>query len=291
MIDLKHRVGVLRNRVERGLRRRLRRNENPGRGLDVRADDTFIVSYPKSGNTWTRFLVASLLHPESRTDFGNIDQRCPTIYKATAAALETLPSPRVLKSHEYFDPRYPRVIYIVRDPRDVLVSYFHYQQRKGVIGAGTDVASFASHFLSGRLNTFGTWQENVASWLAARGGRPDFLLLRYEDMLANAALELSRIANFIGRPTTDEEIARVVASCSFESMRELEAETGDRSAHMRHVREDIGFVRQGKSGGWQGEVPAQVVSALETAWGAQIQQLGYQTSKSATSRRTLITDP
>lgn len=275
MIEIKQRVTTLRTRMERSLRRKLRQSENPGRGLDVRPDDTFIVSYPKSGNTWTRFLVASLLHPSSPTDFSNIDQRCPTIYKASTSELAALRGPRVLKSHEYFDPRYPRVIYIVRDPRDVLVSYFHYQHRKGFIDGSVDITRFAKDFLAGRLNGFGTWQENVASWIAARGERSDFLLLRYEEMLANPTAQLSRISQFLACSSTDQELARAVENCSFERMRELESSTGSRSRHMRAAREDIGFVRKGKSGGWQQEVPPAVVAELEAAWGPQIMRLGY----------------
>ena len=35
-----------------------------GRDLAVYADDTFVVSYPRSGNTWTRFLVANLVYTD-----------------------------------------------------------------------------------------------------------------------------------------------------------------------------------------------------------------------------------
>ena len=48
-----------------------------GRYFEVFDDDTFIVSFPKSGNTWTRFLIANLLHPEEPANFDNIDQLIP----------------------------------------------------------------------------------------------------------------------------------------------------------------------------------------------------------------------
>lgn len=278
MIDLKQRLGALRMRLERGLRRRLQQVEQPGRNLDVHADDTYIVSYPKSGNTWVRFLVSSLLHPTSRTDFANIDERVPTIYKASTSALAALPRPRVLKSHEYFDPRYPRVIYVVRDPRDVLVSYFHYQRRKGDIDEGETMSEFADRFMAGRLSPFGSWQENVASWLAVRDTGEDFLLVRYEDLLAETSIQLGRIARFLGREATERELTRVVAECSFDTMRALEAETGNRSAHLRHVRTDIGFVRQGKSGTWATELPEAVSSNIERRWHPLLERLGYETS-------------
>src|SRR2546426_5032921 len=91
-----------------------------GRTLAVRPDDTFIVSYPRSGNTWTRFLVANLLHPETAATFAKIERLVPDAEAQSSRYLRKLPSPRAIKSHSYFNPRYPRVIYIVRDPRDVV---------------------------------------------------------------------------------------------------------------------------------------------------------------------------
>src|SRR5881397_1861057 len=92
-----------------------------GRRLTVFPDDVFIVSYPRSGNTWTRFLVGNLVYQDEPVTFANIESRIPEIYLFPDRVLRSLPRPRMLKSHECFDPRYQRVIYIVRDPRDVVV--------------------------------------------------------------------------------------------------------------------------------------------------------------------------
>lgn len=51
----------------------------PGRRLGIFPDDLFLVSYPKSGNTWTRFLVANLVYPERNPDFSNINDLLPDI--------------------------------------------------------------------------------------------------------------------------------------------------------------------------------------------------------------------
>src|SRR5664279_2390146 len=90
-----------------------------GRHFEVFHDDAFIVSFPKSGNTWTRFLIANLLHPEEPANFGNIDRLVPESESLTRNELGRVPRPRIMKSHEYFDARFRKVIYIVRDPRDV----------------------------------------------------------------------------------------------------------------------------------------------------------------------------
>src|ERR1700751_2174698 len=96
--------------------------DRAGRNFAVYPDDTFVVSYPRSGNTWTRFLIANLLHPEEPATFLNIGRLVPDAEVQSSRYMRSIPSPRVIKSHTYFDPRYPRVIYIVRDPRDVAPS-------------------------------------------------------------------------------------------------------------------------------------------------------------------------
>lgn len=102
--------------------------------MEVRDDDIFLVSYPKSGNTWLRFLVANYFVGDQLTvDLRNIEIIVPDIYVHNIYYFEKLKGPRIIKSHELFDPRYGKTIYIVRDPRDVALSYWHFQIKKKLI--------------------------------------------------------------------------------------------------------------------------------------------------------------
>src|SRR5712692_2587973 len=76
-----------------------------GRNLTVFDDDVFLVSYPRSGNTWTRFLIGNLLHQDDPVTFGNIESRIPEIYFNPDHVMRRLTRPRILKSHECFQPR------------------------------------------------------------------------------------------------------------------------------------------------------------------------------------------
>ena len=171
-----------------------------GRQLAVRPDDTFIVSYPRSGNTWTRFLIANLLFGDQPVSFTNIERLIPDAEALSNRYLKGIPSPRVIKTHQYFDHRYPKVLYITRDPRDVLLSYYHFSRKYRHIADDYPLEQYIHGVVTGTLHStaWGTWAENVGTWLAARNGRPTFLLLRYEDLLEDTQTDLAKVARFFG---------------------------------------------------------------------------------------------
>jgi hypothetical protein len=260
--------------------------DKAGNGLTVFPDDTFIVSYPKSGNTWTRFLIGNLMYPEG-VDFSNINQLVPDPEDLSKRVLKRLPRPRILKSHQSFDPRYERVICIVRDPRDVALSQYHFQMKRVVIEEGFPLERFVARFVAGEVNPevkyeYGSWGENVGSWLAARRNSKkfqigsNFLLVRYEDMVDNPKGELSRIARLLGIDPTAERLAKAVERSSAEQMRKLEKAQGHLWSSTKDTLQDKPFVRTAKAGGWRTGLPTSCVREIESAWGRLMIELGYE---------------
>ncbi len=248
----------------------------PGRTLVILPDDVFLASFPKSGNTWSRFLLANLLYPKQPATFANIHRLIPEPASTTKRDFSRMPRPRIIKSHECFDPRYPRVIYIVRDPRDVAVSQYHYHRKLKKIGDDSPIETFVTRFLAGETCPHGSWGENVVTWLATREGDPRFLLLRYEDMVADTAGELTRIAGFLGISAGAEQIALAVERSSVAQMRKLEQSQTDDCSLTKGSRKDLSFVRAASSGGWRSELPESLVARIEAAWGPLMRHLGYE---------------
>jgi hypothetical protein len=247
------------------------------RGLTVYPDDTFLVSFPRSGNTWTRFLVCNLINPDHPVTFAQLESRIPEIYDVTDRALRAFPRPRILKSHESFDPRYKKIIYIVRDPRDVVLSYYEFQLKRRVITEECGFEEFVPRFMASEFEPkTGSWRDHVLGWIATRSGQNNFLLLRYEDMLANTTQEAAKITSFLGLDCTAQRIARAVELSSADRMRTLEKEQSEEWKETKGTRQDKPFVRNAISGGWKSALPEHCVSQLETEWGDVMRSVGYE---------------
>jgi hypothetical protein len=253
-----------------------------GRGVTVFPDDIFLVSYPRSGNTWTRFLLGNLIDQNNPVTFSNIEARIPEIYFNRDRVLRQLPRPRMLKSHECFQPHYPRVIYLVRDPRDVAISFYHHNVKARNISDDYPMAKFVPRFIAGEFDPkFGSWRDNVLSWTLVRKEDPGFLLLRYEDMKLDTVRVLASVVAFLDRcafrkiDSNPEALRRTVELSSAENMRALEKQDASSWVLTKGTRSDKPFVRSATSGGWKTQLDPESVAAIESAWGSLMQKLAY----------------
>src|SRR5215472_5151168 len=285
-------------RIRGGIKRLLGLNTG-GRNFPVFPDDTFLVSYPRSGNTWTRFLIANLLFAESNVSFLNVDYLIPDPFNINRRALAKIPRPRFIKSHEYFDPRYKRVIYIVRDPRDVVLSSYHFHRKQRQIPDEYSINQYVTRFLAGEVwgmyaswdqnvsswlatprahrigGLFGSWRDSVSSWLNAPIDGSNFLVLRYETMVAEPARELKKIAAFLGVQATPELLAQVGTRSSASELRKLEQSQAKNWVMTKNTRQDVPFVGSARAGGWKFNLPADSVAEIEKSLGPLMTVLGY----------------
>jgi len=244
-------AGLVRRAYRRSPLRRLARVDWTHRGL--RPDDVFIASYPRSGNAWLAFIVLELCGRHAT--FDSVRFEVPIVGAHSRAPALVPGGGRFIKTHEQYLPAYRRAIHLVRDPRDVALSYFRFMQREGslVFRAGDDVDAtfdtFLGAFIRGRLHPSGTWQGHLRSWLdAAASGNATILRLRYEDMRADPALQVGNIAAWLGFDISSAEAAQVAERCSLERMRAAERES-DPSVFGR-VRPEVAYVGPASVGGW-----------------------------------------
>lgn len=234
----------------------------------IYSDDVFLVSYPKSGNTWIRFLIANYLKNNSgnNVDFHTIQRIIPEVGR-NDEAIKYLPRPRIIKSHATYT-KYPKVIYVVRDGRDVYVSYYFYR-----INWLPPETRFRE-FLERRDHYPCLWGEHVRSWLFKINKPSNILIIRYEDMLDNCFEQLHKIVKFIGLDVKGEQMQQAVEASSFKNMRSLEMERG--RPYKEQERGPDVFLRHGKSGDWRELFGQEEKALFKAREGKVLIRLGYE---------------
>jgi Sulfotransferase domain len=245
---------------------------------------TWIASYPKSGNTWVRAIVDRIVHPERPMDINALRKTAPGFSSLTQRFVErngirlsgsgpgevrrwwrevqreiceAADDDIFIKTHNvaakfdsgpFPDPGLSAgAIYILRDPRDVALSYaWHYKMTLGlaVIALCTSSAFNIKQEQLGLTELLMSWGEHVFGWTSLKGC--PLLVLRYEDLLANPAAGVRQIATFLHKPLSSEQVDAIVAATSFQELQ------GQEKAHgfNESVRSD-GFFRVGTAGQWR----------------------------------------
>ncbi len=240
-----------------------------------RSDDVYLVSYPRSGNTWMRVILSELLYGESGRSIKDLQYYIPDIHVKVRVA-EVIPSGyHVVKSHfPYNNPRrmsnYRRVVYLVRDPRDVVLSYYRYMTALGYYNGKLE--AFLPDWLCGRVWPC-SWQEHVNSWTGHRAEDLgiNLLIIRYEDLLFNAENEISRLASFLALDVSQEWMRHAITSAYVQEMRAKE----ERGMRREERAEGFQFVGAATSGQWQNTLTAEQVDQIISHARNPMERHGY----------------
>jgi hypothetical protein len=211
-------------------------------------EDIYLVSYPKSGNTWLRFLIANLLKTHFEIDravnFFSIHELIPDIhtsrYLRDSGYFAEFNLPRIIKSHANYNPYYNRVILLVRDPRDVCVSYYYFLQQRGTIPSSWTV----SDFIRNKKYGVTAWVKHSQSWYRLLHDRQIVQVFRYEDLLTEPEAQLAKIADLLGIHITAESIKQAIEWASKSAMKH--SENTHLSSYLIEHR-SMEFVRQAKA--------------------------------------------
>jgi hypothetical protein len=236
----------------------------------VRSDDAMLISYPRSGSTWLRFLLYEVLTGES-AEFGSVQEGIPGP-GARRSAPPMLPNGgRLMSAHDRYRHHPARTIYLVRDVRDVLLSEYRQVVRGGWFGGSLD--EFLGLFLEGLVNPFGSWADHVRYWIGPGVGRPDRLVVTFESLRSSPETTLATILAFLRTERATEDISRAIAGNTVERMRQKE----DRAEEHHFVKVDptSHFVGRGIVGGWREELTHEQLAQIERHMGPEMDGLGY----------------
>jgi Sulfotransferase domain len=273
----------------------------------------WLASYPKSGNTWTRTFLHNLLSlmdgDRGEHDINQINEYTtwdlaaaryepflgkkakdadrseiaaarPKVQAAIAAQTDGL---SLVKTHHalVMDRGQPTLnfavtsgaIYLVRNPLDVAVSFAYHMgapideaiRQMGETGLETRVTEKSVY------EVYGSWSEHVASWT----GKPHRAVhvARYEDLLADATVQFSRIVRHLMMPLAASQIEEAIERSSFERLKAQEEAHGFREK----PEAAKSFFREGKAGGWRDRLTRRQVRTIVRDHGQQMARFGYLT--------------
>jgi hypothetical protein len=249
------------------------------------ARDVFLATYPRSGTTWICCVAAELLFQISPKSLTEIDSIVPDVHALPEKSAVPAASQYLVKSHFPLNGappfgEYRRVIYMVRDPRDVMLSYHRYSRFLSKYPG--DLKEFARDWTAGRIWPC-SWQEHVNSWLAPRSRVPPFELtvLRYEDFVADPIGQTAVLAKVLGVDPGRTRIEEIVADTSSDRMRERESEGKN------GISPEFNFIGAAKAGNWeqlQAGDDRDAISIVDEFARSAMLRGGYASSTEATGR-------
>jgi hypothetical protein len=280
----------------------------------------WLASYPKSGNTLVRSLLASYFF--SKDGICNFDlikniKQFPKValfeqlgldiknekeliknYIKVQESINKKNEVQFLKTHSYlFNIENNAftdlnnslgVIYIVRDPRNVVTSYANFLNISPMDAADhlIHTTQIGGNPLDNNLDergiTYtGAWNGNFDSWKSFKS-QGKYLLIKYEDLITNKEETLKKILKFIHKlkninfEINETKLKNVIESTSFENMKNLEKEKGFTEARInKETGEKILFFYLGQNNNWKKLLDLEIVKKIEKAFKKEMEELGY----------------
>lgn len=248
--------------------------------------DVIVSTYPKSGTNWT-MQIAQEIAWRGEAEFDFIHDVIPwpdATVKTAVAPLEdsaqAYQSPtgyRIIKSHldaEYIpyneDAKY---IIVVRDPKEVLVSAFHFENGffEKMVGAGVPLAAYVDGFLRGEF-VYSPWAGHTAGWWVLRQ-KANVLILFYHEMKQNPSAAIQRVAGFLDVALTDAQFAAVAEKSSYAYMKAHNHKFSPPAPPDYPVQGKIEMVRSGQSGAAPHELTTTQQTAIDTFCMAELERL------------------
>ena len=238
--------------------------------MQGREPDICFVSYPKCGRTWIMYLFDQFYTEQGRAGYGR-DSNWFTLPNGQTLKFEHeqgnwVPAPPRLEDLSFDAERYrdKKVIFLVRDPRDVLISSWYHLTYREPIYSGSK-----SQFIREDLVGIRKVIAFMNLWLENKHVPQDFMMLRYEELKEGPGEKLRQMLEFMGEgDLSDDLIARAVEMSSFENMKKAENTRSSGSPWLNPGKRPTSKamkVRKGKVGGFRDELSEYDIRYLDKA--------------------------
>jgi len=231
-------------------------------------EDVFVVSYPKSGATWFQSLAAGVYYgvlPEFGPPLLVHRELVPDIY--ATKHYRRYSTPMLFKSHQLPQPEYRKVVYLLRDGRDAMVSYYHFNLALQLSVDFLNMVRQGTHLVVGK------WHEHVEAWLA-NPFQAQMIVIKYEDLKQDPVKELERFCAFLGIERERSFLELIARSAHFDKMRRREEKVGW-GVEIPQWSKGRFFIRRGTVGSYKDEMPPEVLTAFLQDAAPTLRKTGY----------------
>lgn len=257
----------------------------------------WLASYPKSGNTWLRFMLHAYLYGPPKASI-EVAQHIHDIHRPVQG--QQKPGElEIMKTHFMLTDQHPRLsetsgaIHIIRNPRDVALSALNYRKLAGEGSRAFTETGYLKGFIRSQGDLewnrlgFGSWADHARSW--ANNDRFPVLTLRYEDLKEDSAAGLRAMIDFIKADFDQARFDAALKASSFDEMRALEIREKQNQKSEKNpldkrlfigtpkaTRKGVFFVNKGASGQSLATVSPRIEQAFVEAFTEPMREFGYE---------------
>ena len=279
----------------------------------------WLASYPKSGNTWVRSFLSSLMYKED----GLADLNSMSIsqyplrvhFKGSVNEFDNLKllSEKWISSQDFLNldneikffkthhvmcnfgknsfTNYENtfgVIYIVRDPRNVITSILNYYSKKNYEEAkeflfdegkiiGVDLSKKYEYENDNSIITLiSSWKNHYNSW---KNFKKNFLLIKYENLINNERNEFLKIRNYLEEKLdlkfSDSKFDKAISSNSFSKLKKIEETEGFSENVKINSKPDVNFFNLGPENNYKNLLDEKISKEIEKMFYSEMKELGY----------------
>ncbi|KAM8846764.1 sulfotransferase family 2, cytosolic sulfotransferase 3 [Synchiropus picturatus] len=227
--------------------------------FSVQDTDVFAVTYPKSGTVWMQQILPLVLNGGDLTPIQTIPNwdRAPWLEDGRLrVVVDQLPCPRLMVTHFHYKMMPPsfftskaKVVYVMRNPKDIVVSSFHFHKIAAFLEDPGTFEEFLDKFLDGNV-LFGKWTEHIKSWKHTDLG-DRIMFITYEEMIEDLPAAIRKLSKFLGKNLSEDVVQKIAENCSFQSMKDNNMSNLSLVPKSYINQEETSFLRKGIAGDWK----------------------------------------